>query len=313
MSFDQILVGNLGQQEAGQADGKHADQRDLGGFQRIADGKHNGEHGHQERKNVFYQKQAAGALQIVDHLAALQNYIGHPGKIRFQKYQLGSLSGGVASGSHGHRTVRVFQGQHIVDSVPGHGHGFSGGLQSLYKLTFLIRSYPAEDGIFYNGVRNVLRCLQGGGVHIVFRMGDARLGGHIGYSHRVISGNDLDFHPLLCEVPEGFRSVLADGVGEQDQTQGRNLLCESFSCGSSVIQAEDQHPVAQGALGLNLFPIDIVIFPEDKLRRSQNIGACGKGGAAVFESGGEGGDGHRLHPSGLHKIFLQGRHGYIVL
>ena len=97
-----------------------------------------------------------------------------------------------------------FEGQHVVDTVAGHGHGVALPLEGAHQLALLVGGDPAEDGVLPHRAGDVLIGAEGGGVHVFVRPLDARLAGHLGDGDRVVAGDDLHGHPLLGEVAEGL-------------------------------------------------------------------------------------------------------------
>ena len=166
MSFNDILIRLQSQEKRRDTDSKHTDQRDLRRFQRIGEHKYQRDQAQQEGKYILHEEQACRALDIIDHSSPFQHDLGHTGEIRLQKHELGRLGCRLASRSHGDTAVRIFERQHIVDTVPGHCHRMSGILEDAHEFSLLVRSNTPEHCVFQYSLPQFFLCLQLRGIHI---------------------------------------------------------------------------------------------------------------------------------------------------
>ena len=121
------------------------------------------------------------------------------GEVRIQKDHLGRLDRRVRSRRHGDGTVCALHGQDVVDAVPRHGYGMAFLPQGFHDHLLLLGLYPAEDRIFSDCRLDILLCPEPCGVHVLVRILNAGLPGHLGHGQGIVSRNDLYINLLFSE------------------------------------------------------------------------------------------------------------------
>ena len=91
------------------------------------------------------------------------------------------------------------RGQHVVDTVAGHGHGVAPAAGGRGPACASGWGDPAEDGVLPHRAGDVLIGAEGGGAHVLLRPLDARLAGHLGDGDGVVTGDDLHGHPCSAK------------------------------------------------------------------------------------------------------------------
>ena len=127
-------------------------------------------------------------------------------------------------------------------------------LQGVYQLALLLRGDAPEHRCLCGCTCQLAVILQAGGIHPVFRPGNARLRRHAADRTRVIARNHLDLHPLLGKVGKGLGRVGADGVLQRQQRQklqprGIGLVARRQR---AVIPRQQQHAAAGIQQGVQL-------------------------------------------------------------
>ena len=213
----------------------------------------------------------------------------HRGKIGIQQYQIGGVFGGVAAGGHGDAAVRRFQGQYVVDPIAGHGDGVRIVLQGADHLLLLARGNPPKHIAGAHGLLQLFLCVQGGGIHIFFRMAQPGLGGNGRYGDRVIPRNHFQINALVVKILQDFRGLFSDNIGDQNQPQQLDVRGQAVLLHHLRGVGNHQHPHPLFGVFANLFGNSGVGFREQELIGAHIVGALVlKGGAAVFTVGREG-------------------------
>ena len=195
------------QQKSRHTDGEHADQRDLGRFQRIGDGKYRRKQCHQQGERVFTKtswRNAGYYLRPVvpgpPHRACGRNRSpavqpGRPGQPPHfpMPWQCCSL----------HRFMARMS---LDDTVAGRGYRVSGVLQCLHQQTLLPGCHSAKYRIAKCRLLQPLLLSAGFRIHIFVRVVNARQLGDLGKPSGIISGNDLHGHLLGFEIKQRFSS-----------------------------------------------------------------------------------------------------------
>ena len=251
---DGLVVGLQSQEEGGHADGKAGDNAHVDGSQGVGLLGQQGQNGQTKGEDVLHQKQGGCPLDVVDHPPALPYDVRHGGKVRIQQHQPGHLTGGLGTAGHGDAAVRLLHGQHIVHAVAGHGYGVALFLQSLDEHFLLVGGHPPKDGVFPCRPENILIGFQLPGVNILFAVFNASPLGNGGNRLGVVTGDDLDAHPLLGKVGEGLPGLGPEGGGEEQQRQRLSKAAVQLLGKLPGIGGYQQHPVAGGGPGGYLFP-----------------------------------------------------------
>ena len=186
------------------------------------------------------------------------------------------------------------------------------GLQRFDKGQLLGRCDTAEDHIFCHSVRDVCICLQGGGIHIEIRIGDSRLCGDFRNGDRVVAGDDLHLDALPVEELEGLVGILADLIGDNDESVGGDGAGQLSAIRDPAVASEDQHTEALPALGLDRFLVFLVVALQNKFRSTHDIGAILKGCAAVLVGRGKACDSQGSCSAWIGKVVLDGFHRDVV-
>ena len=164
-------------------------------------------------------KQVGDPLDVVDDPSTLGQDPGKGREAVVEEHQLGHRSRRRRARTHCDPHVGVLEREHVVDPVPGHGHGAAAGLQGVDHRPLLVGGHPPEHGGAFEGVGQVLLVLrEPASVEARIRLvdpgpaGDGRDGG------RMIPRDDLQLDTLVPEEGEDLGSVLSDCVLEHDQT-----------------------------------------------------------------------------------------------
>ena len=91
--------------------------------------------------------------------------------------------------------------------------------QGFHQRQFLLRSNPAENGIFPSGPAYILVCFQRSGVHIAACMFHSGSFSDIGHGHSTVTGNDFQIYTLIGKIPQGFGRFFSDFIAEYQQGQ----------------------------------------------------------------------------------------------
>ena len=329
MSADQAAVGLQGQEEGRDPDVEGTDQRDLGRLQGVGDHTDDGKNGQHQGKEVLDQEKSGRTLYVVDILPSRTHDVRHMGEIGIQKDHLGRLDCRIRTRCHGNGTVRALHGQDVIDAVSCHGHRMAVLFEGLHDHLLLFGPDPSEDRILFDRCRNVLFCPQPGGIHILVRIPDAGLPGHLRYRNRIVSRYDPDADPLVHKVGKGLGRVLPDGILQKDVKDGlypgpvqavfRHGIGPLFRRPFlgfiifSQISGKDQDAQALLGKGGDLLLVAVVRGCQDILRSPQHIGPVVELDRAVLCPGGEGHGGqcHAVAVSG--KVLAHGPHGDIVV
>ena len=219
----------------------------MDGLQGVGHYRKQADNGQKQGEYVFYQEQGSCPLDVVDDPAALVDHAGHGGEIRVQQHQTCQLTDRLGPAGHGYGAVRLLHGKQIIHAVAGHGYGVFFLLQGLNQCLLLLRRYPAEYGVFVGGLPQLLRGLQGGGVYVLFTVGNLRLLGDHAHRGGIVAGDHLDGDPLLGKVGEGLLGVGPQLAREQGQSQGLQLFRVQLAGGQgAVVPRQQQHPIALG-------------------------------------------------------------------
>ena len=114
------------------------------------------------KRQILHQIESGGPLDVVDDPPSLGHHLGHGGEVGVEEHELGGVAGGVGAGGHGDAAVGVLEGQHVVDTVAGHGHGVALPLEGADQLALLVGGDPAEDGVLPHRAGDVLIGAEGG-------------------------------------------------------------------------------------------------------------------------------------------------------
>ena len=243
--MNQVLVGLQGQDQRGDTNGQQAHQRELGGGQRIGEGRCDGDDGEDQGEDVLHQVQRGGPFNVVDNPAPLGHHRGHGGEVGVHQHQVRDLGSYVTAGGHGHAAVGLLQGQHVVDAVTGHGHGVFLALEGLDELFLLIGLHPAEDVIGLASGGDLGLRGQGGGIHVLVGPFNPGLPGGGSHGDGVVPGDHFDGHALVPEVGKGLLGVFPDGVAQQYEGQGMGVG-NAPAVGPRAAGGQEKDPAAVG-------------------------------------------------------------------
>ena len=181
------------------------------------------------------------------------------------------------------------------------------------KQPLLLRRDPSKYGILLcRRPQSVLR-FQCRSVHIVLCTRDACLRGNLRNGQGVIPGDDLDGNALLRKVTESLRRIPADGIGQQNQSHGNHGFRQRLSVWYSFVSAEQNRPKAIRTVAFHQGTVLLIITPQDKLRRAEDIGIIRENSSAILVCRGEWKHGFGILFERCFEVTLQRLHGQISL
>ena len=92
--------------------------------------------GHEQVRHTF---------DVRDDLPPLGDDGRHRAEVVIDQHQLRYTARRIGAGPHGDAEIGLLEGQHVVDAVPGHGHGMGAGAQGLHHGLLLPRRHTPED------------------------------------------------------------------------------------------------------------------------------------------------------------------------
>ncbi len=124
-------------------------------------------------------------------------------------------------------------------------------LQGVHHLPLLVGAHPAEYGVTFDDVSQLLGfARQGPAVDHGLGARHADLPGDGSYGLGMIAGDHLGVNPLPCEEAERVGCVIPDAVAEDDQRLRLELTGEPFRLGIELGSGEDDDPAPEGGMPL---------------------------------------------------------------
>ena len=93
-------------------------QRELGGGQRIGEGRCDGDDGEDQGEDVLHQVQRGGPFNVVDNPAPLGHHRGHGGEVGVHQHQVRDLGGHVTAGAMATLPVGLLQASTSLTPSP---------------------------------------------------------------------------------------------------------------------------------------------------------------------------------------------------
>ena len=92
-------------------------------------------------------------------------------------------------------------------------------LQGMHQNTLLLWLYPAENGVGFGGLGQLI-LRKNGDVDIPVCAGQAHLARNAGHRHGMVAGDDFDLHTLVGKEGQGILGFRPEGVTQHNGSYG---------------------------------------------------------------------------------------------